>query len=261
MCAHRCNHRLIAIAAIAVALSACQNVPMLPGLTTHQIEIQQGNVVTQEMIDKLKPGMTRQQVRFVMGTPPIVDPFHKDRWDYVYFVNKAGKFLEHRRLVLLFDGEALKRVEGDVVVGSGGTGAAKPEASSTGATVKPRETAAGKGGTGTAKPEASGAGATVKPQEPNLDVGKTGAAKPEASGAGAPVKPQEPTADVSGTAAAKPEAVGPGTTAKPRESTAEDGATGTAKPEAAGAGTAAKPHETTTAEGQAGSQTDKQVTP
>jgi outer membrane protein assembly factor BamE len=54
--------------------------------------------------------MTRQQVRFVMGTPPIVDPFHRDRWDYVYFVNKAGKFLEHRRLVLLFDGEALKRV-------------------------------------------------------------------------------------------------------------------------------------------------------
>ena len=110
---------------------------MLPGLAPYQIDIQQGNVVTQEMVDKLKPGMTRQQVRFVMGTPPIVDPFHKDRWDYVYYLNKAGKVVEHRRLILLFDGEILKRVEGDVVVGG-----ARPEPASAAKIDKPPETTA-----------------------------------------------------------------------------------------------------------------------
>jgi outer membrane protein assembly factor BamE len=101
---------------MAVALAACQGVPMLPGLTPHRIDIQQGNVVTQDMVSKLKPGMTRHQVRFVMGTPPIADVFHPDRWDYVYYVSKRGKITEHRRLVLTFDGDTLKRIDGDVVV-------------------------------------------------------------------------------------------------------------------------------------------------
>ena len=100
------HHRLIAVLACVIALSGCQYVPMIPGLTTYRIDVQQGNVVTQDMVAKLKPGMTRQQVRFVMGTPPIADPFHTDRWDYVYYIKKGDKILEHRRLVLLFDGEA-----------------------------------------------------------------------------------------------------------------------------------------------------------
>ena len=145
MLMHRCRLPLLAIAAIAAALSACQKVPMLPGLRTHRIDIQQGNVVTQEMVDKLKPGMTRQQVRFVMGTPPIVDPFHKDRWDYVYYLNKAGAVVEHRRLVLLFEGEVLRRVEGDVVVGKGETGTSKTLPQGAGASAKPRETTAAEG--------------------------------------------------------------------------------------------------------------------
>jgi outer membrane protein assembly factor BamE len=111
----RAHHRLIAAFSSIAWLWGCQHVPMLPGLTTHRIEIQQGNVVTQDMIAKLKPGMTRQQVRFVMGTPPIVDPFRSDRWDYVYYLKKGDEIIQHRRLVLLFDGEVLKRVEGDVV--------------------------------------------------------------------------------------------------------------------------------------------------
>jgi outer membrane protein assembly factor BamE len=107
--------RSLGLAAVISLLAACQQVPMLPGLTPYRIDIQQGNVVTQDMVDKLKPGMTRQQVRFVLGTPPIVDPFRQDRWDYVYYYNKAGRLAEHRRLVLLFDGDTLKRIDGDVV--------------------------------------------------------------------------------------------------------------------------------------------------
>jgi len=112
--------------AAAWLLAGCQTVPTL-GLPIHRIDIQQGNVVTQEMVEKLRPGMTRQQVRFVLGTPPLVDPFHVDRWDYVYYYNKAGKVIEHRRLILLFEADTLKRIEGDVIPGAVGT-APKPAA-------------------------------------------------------------------------------------------------------------------------------------
>jgi outer membrane protein assembly factor BamE len=106
---------LVAAALVCATVGACQKVPMLPGLQPYRMDIQQGNVVTQEMVAKLKPGMTRQQVRFVMGTPPIADAFHQDRWDYVYYLNKRGQVVEHRRIVLLFEGDTLKRIEGDVV--------------------------------------------------------------------------------------------------------------------------------------------------
>lgn len=113
-------YRSCTAAVIGLLLVGCQSVPMLPGLAPYQIDVQQGNVVTQEMVSKLKPGMSRQQVRFVLGTPPIVDPFRTDRWDYVYFYNKSGRITEHRRLVLLFENDTLKRIEGDVIPGDGG---------------------------------------------------------------------------------------------------------------------------------------------
>jgi outer membrane protein assembly factor BamE len=106
---------LAAAAGLCLLLGACQQVPLLPGLKPYRMDIQQGNVVTQDMVAKLKPGMTRQQVRFVMGTPPITDAFHQDRWDYVYYLNKDGRVVEHRRIVLLFEADTLKRVDGDVV--------------------------------------------------------------------------------------------------------------------------------------------------
>lgn len=120
---------------------------MLPGLSTYRIDIQQGNVVTQDMVAKLKPGMTRQQVRFVMGTPPIVDAFRQDRWDYVYYFNRGGKVAEHRRLILLFDGDVLKRVEGDVVAGSEQAATAGPAGTATSSGAKPEVKAAEKPGT------------------------------------------------------------------------------------------------------------------
>jgi outer membrane protein assembly factor BamE len=131
---------VLAAAAFALALGACQNVPMLPGLKPYRMDIQQGNVVTQEMVAKLKPGMTRQQVRFVMGTPPIADTFHQDRWDYVYYLNKGGQVREHRRLVLLFEGDTLKRIEGDVIpVADAGKAAASTASAAESKAAEPAE--------------------------------------------------------------------------------------------------------------------------
>lgn len=100
--------RLFPIVA-AVLLSACSGVP-----TVHKIDIQQGNVVTQDMVSRLKVGMTRSQVRFVMGTPLVTDAFHPDRWDYVYRYLKADKLLEQRHVTLFFSGDALSRITGDM---------------------------------------------------------------------------------------------------------------------------------------------------
>jgi outer membrane protein assembly factor BamE len=88
---------------------------MLPGLGPHKIDIQQGNAVTQEMVAKLRPGMTRNQVRFALGTPLLVDPFRVDRWDYYYSYSKGGDLVEQRKLAVFFKDDKLDRVEGDVI--------------------------------------------------------------------------------------------------------------------------------------------------
>ncbi len=98
------------------------------GLTPYRMDVQQGNVVTQEMVSRLKPGMTREQVRFILGTPLVADPFHAQRWDYVYRLEKRGELVEERKLTVVFDGERLKRVEGDVVAAPpGGAPAAEAQ--------------------------------------------------------------------------------------------------------------------------------------
>lgn len=89
--------------------------PAIPGLGPHKIDIQQGNVVTQEMVDKLQPGMTRSQVRFVLGTPLVVDPFRNDRWDYVYSFKKRGDLVEQRQLRVFFKDDKMERYEGDAL--------------------------------------------------------------------------------------------------------------------------------------------------
>ena len=90
------------------------NMPLL-----YKIDIQQGNVIEQEMLDKLQPGMSKEQVQFIMGTPVIVDPFHNERWDYIYSYQKGGGVREQRRITLHFEDDKLKRVSGDVEAGTG----------------------------------------------------------------------------------------------------------------------------------------------
>lgn len=132
---------------LVLLLAGCKQVPVLPSLTPYKIDIQQGNHVTQEMVEKLKPGMTRAQVRFILGTPLVVDPFRTDRWDYVYLYYKAGELAEQRRIAVIFEQDKLKHVEGDVVAAGvskeavaspGGQASASPPAES-----KPNPAAAG----------------------------------------------------------------------------------------------------------------------
>lgn len=96
-------------------LSACSSVPRI--VNEYKIDVQQGNVLTQEMVAQLRPGLSKDQVRFILGTPMLVDMFHADRWDYVYRLQK-GKTgaVETRKFSTFFDPEGkLIRVAGDVV--------------------------------------------------------------------------------------------------------------------------------------------------
>ena len=103
-----------ALAALVLA-AGCSYVPRIPGVTPYKIEIQQGNFVSQEMVAQLKPGMTKEQVRSVLGTPLLTDIFHAERWDYVYWREQSDGTREQRKLVVHFDDGKLARVGGDVV--------------------------------------------------------------------------------------------------------------------------------------------------
>lgn len=88
-------------------------------LAPYRMEIQQGNYVTQGTASQLAVGMTRDQVRFLLGTPLIADPFHANRWDYVYRLERANsRQVEERRMTLFFKDDRLERVEGDIAPGT-----------------------------------------------------------------------------------------------------------------------------------------------
>ncbi len=85
----------------------------------YKIDVQQGNVVTQEMLAKLQPGMDKSKVRFIMGTPLVVDVFHQNRWDYLYTMQKRGGEVKQRRVSLFFKDDKLDHIEGDVKPANG----------------------------------------------------------------------------------------------------------------------------------------------
>lgn len=105
---------------LAAGLAGCSSQTVenvlddLPGIAPYRIEIQQGNYVSQDMIDKLKRGMSREQVRFVLGTPLLTDMFHANRWDYVFFRERPNKTREERRISVFFENNRLVRVDGNV---------------------------------------------------------------------------------------------------------------------------------------------------
>jgi outer membrane protein assembly factor BamE len=103
-------------ASAALLLASCGSAGLpVPDIKPYRIEIQQGNFVSQEMVSKLKPGMSKDQVRFVLGTPLITDSFHAERWDYVFRRQRANSnVLEQRKIAVFFEDGKLKRIEGDV---------------------------------------------------------------------------------------------------------------------------------------------------
>lgn len=106
--------RIIVVALACFGVAACSSAPRI--ITEYRIDVQQGNVLTQEMVAQLRPGLTRDQVRFVLGTPMLADIFHAQRWDYVYrFQNGRTGAVDTRKLSVFFnqDGQ-LERVSGDV---------------------------------------------------------------------------------------------------------------------------------------------------
>ena len=79
----------------------------------HRQDIQQGNIITQEMVNKLHPGMARRQVSYIMGTPILVDVFHQDRWDYYFSLKKGDEASDQKQISLYFENDKLTRIEGD----------------------------------------------------------------------------------------------------------------------------------------------------
>jgi outer membrane protein assembly factor BamE (lipoprotein component of BamABCDE complex) len=112
---------VIATCAALVLLSACTSlkesveeyVPIITQFGVYKIDINQGNFISQDMVDKLKNGQSKQQVRSVLGTPLIMSAFRDNRWDYVYEFRRAGRLREHRQFTVYFQDEQLARWEGD----------------------------------------------------------------------------------------------------------------------------------------------------
>ena len=108
------SSRLARAVSLALVVAGCSWVPR--PVTEYKIDIQQGNVLTQEMVSQLKTGLTKDQVRFILGTPVLMDMFHANRWDYVYRLQKGSTGeVEMRQFSTYFDAsDRLVRVGGDV---------------------------------------------------------------------------------------------------------------------------------------------------
>jgi outer membrane protein assembly factor BamE len=116
------------IAAIALGtLCACSSVPRI--ITEYRIDVQQGNVLTQDMVSQLRPGLSKDQVRFILGTPVLMDMFHSNRWDYFYWLKKGNSgAVTTRRFSVFFDADGkLASVAGDVAAMQPTDVAAVPE--------------------------------------------------------------------------------------------------------------------------------------
>lgn len=101
----------LAVAA-ALTLTACETIlNNLPGV--YSIDIEQGNMIDQAMVDQLRPNMSKRQVLYIMGSPMLTDTFHERRWDYLYSDQPGGEARVQKRISLYFDGDNLIGVQGD----------------------------------------------------------------------------------------------------------------------------------------------------
>lgn len=107
--------RVAALLALGAALAGCSAIPsadrMLSAVTPYKVEVVQGNVITREQAALVRPGLTRAQVRDILGSPLLTDVFHTDRWDYVFTIRRQGAAAQQRNVVLRFDGDVLKSMD------------------------------------------------------------------------------------------------------------------------------------------------------
>ena len=104
--------RLAAALSLAVFLGGC-GIPTMLGIAPYKIEVQQGNFLSQDMVSQLKEGMSKEQVRQILGTPLLTDIFHGERWDYIYSRQAVDGKREKRRLAVFFEDGKLARIDGD----------------------------------------------------------------------------------------------------------------------------------------------------
>ncbi len=84
----------------------------LTGGCVYRINIQQGNFLDQAAVEQVKPGMTRSQVRYLLGTPMVADPFNHERWDYIYYLKKGrSRHVDSRRVTVYFEGEKVAKLD------------------------------------------------------------------------------------------------------------------------------------------------------
>ena len=100
----------LTVGCLLAGLVGCGSNFGFPGV--YRINVEQGNVVTEEMVEQLRPGLNRRQVRYIMGTPLIEDSFHSDRWDYRYLLRNGSNTITETQLTLWFEGDELVRAEG-----------------------------------------------------------------------------------------------------------------------------------------------------
>ena len=94
--------RKILIISLLLFLHAC---------TVYKADVQQGNVLDTKQIEKLKVGQSKRQVLFIMGEPLLKDPFHQNRWDYIYLFQPGGQATTRQLLTLYFQGDTLKQID------------------------------------------------------------------------------------------------------------------------------------------------------
>ena len=116
----RQRHRALAAATLLAALAGCSTVDnashsIANAITPYKIEVVQGNFISREQVEALQKGMTRDQVRNVLGTPLVTSLFHGDRWDYVFTLKRQGVEPQKRHLTVFFQSELMDRVEGDTM--------------------------------------------------------------------------------------------------------------------------------------------------
>ena len=117
----RCSARLGLVLLVGASVAALAGCSSLDGASTriasivtpYKIDVVQGNFVSREQVQALQPGMSRQQVREILGTPLVTSLFHADRWEYVFTLKRPGEEAQTRKLTVYFKGDVLERSEGD----------------------------------------------------------------------------------------------------------------------------------------------------